>query len=231
MNKRMALALLVAAALLAGSPGPAPAEEKTPEEAGEKVSFPATYVRVAYNEEAWVSMGFRLANESVGEDWMLLQAAMTVLGKGKEARYDIDRKDITLVIPGPKEIPLATQQEFGEAGSLIALNKRADVAKDNINYFPPQTSRACPLSFFTGPIPGAPRLAREKTELNESRACGGRLFFKIPGGVQLGTYNLNVKFKNSTIRVPFKIMTKDEVKQLEKELKELRKMEKEKKKS
>lgn len=62
---------------------------------------------------------------------------------------------------------------------------------------------------------GAPRIARDQVELSYNRA--------IPGGVKLGTYNLDVKFKNSAGRGPFKIMTKDEVKTLEDQLKEMRK--------
>ena len=195
--------------------------EETPAAAGEKVSFPGTYVRVAYNEEGWVTLGFRLANNSVGDDWMLLQVGMTV--QGKREKFMLSRDDVTLVVPEPKMVPLASQQEFGEAGSLVALNNRAEVTSDNINYFPAEARQACRLNFFTAPIAGAPRISKDQVELSYNRGCGGRLFFKIPGGVQLGTYNLNVKFEKSTVRVPFKVMTKDEVKELEKQLKEMKK--------
>ncbi len=129
----------------------------------------------------------------------------------------------SLVVPGPEVVQLAAQKEFGDAGHLVALNNRAEVTSDNINYFPADARQGCRLDFFTAPMAGAPRIARDQVELSYNRACGGRLFFKIPGGVKLGTYNLDVKFKNSTVRVPFKIMTKDEVKTLEDQLKEMRK--------
>ena len=206
-------------ALVAGAVG-ALAEE-TPAEAGEKVSFPGTYVRVAYTDEGWVTLGFRLANNSVGEDWMLLQVGMTV--QGKREKFMLSRDNVTLVVPGPKVVPLASQQEFGKAGSLVALNNRAEVTSDNINYFPADARQACRLNFFTAPIAGAPRISKDQVELSYNRGCGGRLFFKIPGGVQLGTYNLNVKFEKSTVRVPFEIMTKEGVKKLEKQLKEMKK--------
>ena len=195
--------------------------EETPAAAGEKVSFPGTYVRVAYNEEGWVTLGFRLANNSVGDDWMLLQVGMTV--QGKREKFMLHRDNIELVIPGPKVVPLASQKEFGDAGSLVALNNRAEVTSDNINYFPADARQGCRINFFTAPMAGAPRISKDQVELSYNRACGGRLFFKVPGGVQYGTYNLNVKFDKTTIRVPFEIMTKDGVKKLEEELKKMKK--------
>ena len=65
----LALAVLASAALVG-------AEEVTPAAAGEKVSFPATFVRVAYNDEGWVTVGFRLANESVGGAQVMLDSSV-----------------------------------------------------------------------------------------------------------------------------------------------------------
>ena len=222
MQKTSVAALAALAFLAVGAVG-ALAEE-TPAEAGEKVSFPGTYVRVAYNDEGWVTLGFRLANESVGDDWMLLQVGMTV--QGKREKFMLHRDNIELVIPGPKVVSLAAQKEFGDAGSLVALNNRAEVTSDNINYFPADARQGCRISFFTAPMAGAPRISRDQVELSYTRACGGRLFFKVPGGIQYGTYNLNVTFDKTTIRVPFEIMTKDGVKKLEALLEELRKKQK-----
>jgi len=219
MHKTSMVALAALAFLTVGVVGVL--AEETPAAAGEKVSFPGTYVRVAYNEEGWVTLGFRLANNSVGDDWMLLQVGMTV--QGKREKFMLHRDNIELVIPGPKVIPLASQKEFGDAGSLVALNNRAEVTSDNINYFPADARQGCRINFFTAPMAGAPRISKDQVELSYNRACGGRLFFKIPGGVQYGTYNLNVKFDKTTVRVPFEIMTKDGVKKLEEELKKMKK--------
>ena len=127
------------------------------------------------------------------------------------------------VVPGPKVVPLATQEEFSEAGHLVALNERANIARDSVNYFPVDATRPCALSLFWSPGAGGPRVARDQTDLSYNRACLGRLYFKVPGGITHGTYNLDVKFARSMARVPFKIMTDDEVKELEKQLKEMRK--------
>ena len=36
------------------------------------------FVRVAYNNEGFVILGYRAANRSVGEEWMLLEAGITL---------------------------------------------------------------------------------------------------------------------------------------------------------
>ena len=36
------------------------------------------FVRVAYNNEGYATLGYRIANESVAEDWMLLEVGATL---------------------------------------------------------------------------------------------------------------------------------------------------------
>ena len=47
--------------------------------------------------------------------------------------------------------------------------------------------------------------------------------FKIPGGITYGQHWLNVKFQNSLMRVPFRILTKDEEKFFSKNYKSIEK--------
>ena len=207
---------------------PAIAQEAATEPA-QKVAIEGTYIRIGYNDEGWVTMGFRTANNSVGEDWLLLEVGITV--QTGVADYTLKRSDIALVTPGPKVVQLATQSEFQEAGYLRALNERANIARDAVNYFPPAASRACAINFFANPAGGVGgRLARDQVDLSQNRACVGRLFFHIPDGIRLGLHNLDVKFGSSTIKVPFKIMTKDEAKEFEEQWKEARKKAKQEKK-
>jgi hypothetical protein len=200
---------------------PAIAQE-TATEPVQKIAVEGTFIRIGFNDEGWVTMGFRTANNSVGEDWMLLEVGMTVQKNVPD--YTLSRSDIALVAPGPKVVPLATQAEFQEAGYLRALNQRADIARDPINYFPPAASRGCVINFFANPAAGpGGRLARGQVDLSQKRACVGRLYFHVPGGIELGQHNLDVRFANSTIKVPFRIMTEDEAKVFEKKWKEARK--------
>jgi ribosome recycling factor len=71
-------------------------------------------------------------------------------------------------------------------------------------------------------------MAYNEVDLNAQRACVGRLYFHVPGGIQYGNYNLDVQFANSVVRVPMKIMTKEEAKDFDKEWKEESKQEKHK---
>ncbi len=86
-------------------------------------------------------------------------------------------------------------------------------------------TRGCALLFF--PDLTSRALPYDETELSNTRACVGRLYFKIPGGIAYGQHWLNVKFQNSVIRVPFRILTKDEEKFLSKNYKSIDKQVKE----
>jgi hypothetical protein len=66
------------------------------------------------------------------------------------------------------------------------------------------------------PLSSPTRSSRLSTELSTRRACLGRLFFKVPGGIASGQHWLNVKYVNSTLCVPLRILTRDEEKLLNK---------------
>ena len=106
-------------------------------------------------------------------------------------------------------------------GNTDALQNRANVQRDSINYFPPMASRPCGIVFFPDLADRA--MPRDEIEVSPQRACLGRLFFHVPGGIQYGQHWLNVKFENSLIRVPFRILTKDEEKFFSKNYKSIEK--------
>jgi hypothetical protein len=150
---------------------------------------------------------------------MLLDAGFTVREGVKS--YDLKREAISLKTPDGKMIPLATQKEYAGALYLPALTKRAQVTRDNLNYFPPEVNKACALLFFSDlGRQGAPP-AFEQVDLTDNRACLGRLFFKVPGGIQTGQHWLVTKFATSEVHVPFRILTKDEEKFLRKNWEDL----------
>jgi len=66
-------------------------------------------------------------------------------------------------------------------------------------------------------------MSYDQVELSSDRACVGRIFFKVPGGIQHGQHWLIVNFANSQVEVPFRILTKDEAKYLKKEWENLKK--------
>ena len=169
------------------------------------------YVRAAYNNEGYAILGYKLANLSVGEPWMLLEVGLA-LREGLPD-YKLTRKELSLDTPDGKTIPLPTTEEFRKA-DLRALQMREKVQRDSINYFPPNAHRACSIQFF--PDPTGRAMPWDEVSMSDQRACLGRLYFPVPGGIKHGQYWLNVKFAKSVIRVPFRILTEEEDKFLDK---------------
>jgi hypothetical protein len=180
------------------------------------------FVRAAYNREGYVILGYQASNRSIGEEWMLLDVGMTVLDNVPD--YPLKREALSLETPDGKTIPLATVEEQRQ-GNPQAIQQRAKVQRDSINYFPTRASKACAILFF--PELGSRALPYDVVDLSNDRACLGRLYFKIPGGIAYGQHWLNVKFQNSLVRVPFRILTKDEEKLLSKNYKSIEKQVKE----
>jgi hypothetical protein len=184
----------------------------------EVMTIEGTFVRAAYNNEGYVILGYQLVNRSIGEEWMLLEVGTTVLDRTPS--YRLKREAFSLELPDGKTIPLPTVSEHRE-GDTRALQNRERVQRDSINYFPPTASRACALTFF--PDLNARVMPVDEVELSPTRACLGRLYFKVPGGITYGQHWLNVKFEKSLVRVPFRVLTQDEEKLLNKNYKSIRK--------
>jgi len=204
------------------SPALAPAqtqpEVKIPQSGVPQVfTIEGRFVRAAYNNEGYVILGYQPANRSIGGDWMLLDVGMTVLGK--TPNYKLTRAAISVETPDGKTIPLATSTEQ-RSGGTQAVQKRANMQRDSINYFPRTAHQPCRIGFFSDL--DSPAMPFDEVELSPVRACVGRLFFHIPEGIAYGQHWLNVKFENSLIRVPFRILTKEEEQLLSKNYKSIK---------
>ena len=176
------------------------------------------FVRAAYNNEGYVILGYQVVNRSIGEEWVLLEIGVTARD-GVEA-FKLMRGDFSLETPDGKTIPLPSDSDV-RAANLAALQNRTKVQRDSINYFPPSATRACRIGFFaelTSPV-----MAYDEVEISNTRACLGRLYFRVPGGIAYGQHWLNVKFPKSLIRVPFRILTEAEEKTLSKNYKDISK--------
>jgi hypothetical protein len=184
----------------------------------EIMTIEGEFVRVAYNNEGYVSLGYRTANQSVGEPWMLLEIGAT-MREGKP-NFKLTRDAIWLDTPAGTRVPLPTNTEYREA-DVRALEQRSTVVRDSINYFPPGASSGCRIGFFA-PLESR-GMAYDQVELSWQRGCVGRLFFKVPGGIQYGQHWLNVQFKDSLVRVPFRIFTEEERKTMSKHYGDIRK--------
>jgi hypothetical protein len=136
---------------------------------------------------------------------MLLEVGMTV--RDGTPAYVLKRGAVSLETPDGKTIPLPSIEEF-RSGNTQAVQMRERVQRDSINYFPPSASRGCAMTFF--PDLDNRAMPRDEFELSNTRACLGRLFFRVPGGIKYGQHWLNVKFEKSLVRVPFRVLTDEE---------------------
>ena len=226
MKSRYALSLLLAGLActwMLVAPAGAQAQEKPivkiPQPGVPQImTMEGKFVRAAYNNEGYVILGYQVSNRSIGEKWMLLEVGMTVMDGVPD--YTLTRAALSLETPDGKTIPLPAISEYREAETR-AMQARTKVQSDSINYFPPSASRGCAISFFPDLTMRA--MPYDQVELSNTRACLGRLYFPVPGGITYGQHWLNVKFEKSLVRVPFRILTEDEEKLLSKNYKDISK--------
>ena len=149
-GKRRGAVAALALGLLLGA-GPASARAQTPvvppkPTVPEIFTLMGQFVRVAYNNEGFATLGYRAAQEAIGEEWMLLEVGLTMRSPAKN--YTLKREHLQIKTPDGSTIGLASQKDYAEAGYLRALNMRMKVMRDSINYFPVEASRACSIQFF-----------------------------------------------------------------------------------
>lgn len=217
MQNRIAVAVLSLVAAAAAAQTPVTMPQPT---VPEIFTAEGQFVRVAYNNEGFASMSYRVAQQQVGQDWILLQLGVTVRKPTKNQKFKRDA--LSLTTPDGSKVPLATVQDYrGGMGAVASLNMRAKASPDSINYFPNDVSRGCAMQFF-GDDAGR-TLAFDEVELSSDRACLGRVYFKVPGGLKVGQHFLNIQFASSSLEVPFRILTKEEEKELARRWQELKK--------
>jgi hypothetical protein len=177
------------------------------------------FVRVAYNNEGYVILGYQIANRTIGSDWIMLDVGITLMERVPD--YTLKRENFSLDTPDGT-VPLPSIEEYREASSKVQpLQNRLKVQRDSIDYFPPWTRGANRLGFFSDL--GSRALPWEQAEVSNQRACLGQLYFHVPAGSKYGQYWLNVKFAQSVVRVPFRLLTEDEEKLLGKKYGDIKK--------
>ncbi len=168
------------------------------------------FVRVAYNNEGYVILGYQIANRTVGEDWIMLDVGITLMEKVKD--YELTRSSFSLDTPDAT-LPLPSIAEYREASSKVQpLQMRMKAQRDSIDYFPPWVHGVNRLGFFSDLDSRA--LPWDQAEVSNDRACMGQLYFHVPGGTKYGQYWLNVKLAQTLLRVPFRLFTAEEEKTL-----------------
>lgn len=146
---------------------------------------------------AEVVLGYKWADNAIGSEWLILELAMSS-PPGESAKFERDK--IWVRTPAGVQVPAASQQAFGEAyAALRSQISQANVMRDPMDYFPPNRTD-CSIGFFVAPGEG---VAFDQVSVNDRRACQGKMFFYVPGGVQSGRYVLGMDLKEDEIRIPF----------------------------
>jgi len=157
------------------------------------------FILKQFGPELWTVLGYRFANSQLGEEWMILEVGFSS-PNGQTAT--VKRENVFLRSPAGDRIPLPSQREFNEAyGSLRPVIAKADVDRDPLDYFPPSRID-CRVQFYVTPGEG---VSFDEVTVSDKRGCFGRLFVKVPGGIQSGRWVFGVDLEESEIRIPFEL--------------------------
>ena len=249
MNTKTGLVVCVVAVILTVIGAP-PVTAQGPDGTAPVPAVPGTstiqglYTVIAYNDEGWVTLGYRGANDRQGQKWLMLEVGLTIRGPAED--QTLTRNSFALELPDGSTVPLPTQEEFLEAyqmGDVAFMPPNSDMAsrsrlplgvirieqptRDDIDYFPPEADRPCIFRFFAGPMTTTTlsTLPDDQFDISYRHACFGYLFFRLPAEqvTMPGEYRLDVDFSGSRVEVPFRIMTKEERKDFRKNSEDLKK--------
>jgi hypothetical protein len=183
------------------------------------MTIEGNFVRAAYNNEGYVILGYQIANRTVGSDWIMLDVGITLMEDVKN--YTLKRDALSLDTPDGT-VPLPSIEEYRQNEVKVQpLQNRLKVQRDSINYFPPWTHSVNRLGMFADL--GSRAMPWDQADVGSDRACMGQLYFHVPGGTKYGQYWLNVRFAQSVVRVPFRLLTEQEEKMLDKNFGDIKK--------
>ena len=113
----------------------------------EIMTLEGKFVRVAYNNEGYVILGYQIANRTIGHDWIMLDVGITLMERVHD--YTLTRDAVSLDTPDGA-LPLPSIEEYRENESKVQpLQNRLKVQRDSIDYFPPWTNGVNRLGFFS----------------------------------------------------------------------------------
>ena len=146
-----------------------------------------------------VIVDYKFANRSVGDDWIILNVAVT---SWQSKAVEVRRDHVLVRTPDGRKIPLPPYPDFIAAyPELQSAARRAALASDPID-FTQAGRRTCDLRFQ--PLPGTDT-ALESVYVNMRKICQSLLYFPVQGGVQPGKWEFIIEFEEFDARVPFEI--------------------------
>ena len=195
-NALVPIVILTTAALLAGCSSTSPGKGRTTEPTVDKVGKTITRYRDPLVE---VIVDYKFANLSLGDDWMILNVAVT---SSESQAIEVRRGHVLVRTPDGRKIPLPPYSEFIAAYPEIqSAARRAALASDPID-FTSAGRQTCDLAFQ--PLPGTVA-SLESVWVNVRKICQGLLYFPVQGGIQPGGWEFIIEFEEFDARIPFEI--------------------------
>jgi len=146
-----------------------------------------------------VIVDYKFASRSLGDDWMILNVAVT---SSESKAIEVRRKHVLVRTPDGRKIPLPPYADFIAAYPEVqSAARRAAVASDPID-FTMAGRQTCDLAFQ--PLPGTVA-SLESVFVNMRKICSGLLYFPVQGGIQPGRWEFIIEFEEFDARVPFEI--------------------------
>ena len=130
MRYRIGFALALACLLAAGS-SVSFAQEKpqiqVPQSGVPQImTIEGNFIRIAYNNEGYAIIGYKLANNSIGEEWMLLEFGTTVLDK--TPNYKLKREASRSRPPTARPFPCRRSRSIARATRARCSSARRSCA-------------------------------------------------------------------------------------------------------
>jgi len=195
-NALVPIVILTTAALFAGCSSTSPGKGRTTEPTVDKLGKTIARYRDPLVE---VIVDYKFANLSQGDDWMILNVAVT---SSQSKAIEVRRGHVLVRTPDGRKIPLPPYPDFIAAYPEVqSAARRAALASDPID-FTQAGRQTCDLRFQ--PLPGTVA-ALESVFVNMRKICQGLLYFPIQGGIQPGRWEFIIEFEEFDARVPFEI--------------------------
>ncbi len=190
------IVMLTAAALFAGCSSSSPGKGRTNEPTVDQLGKTISRYRDPLVE---VIVDYKFANMSQGDNWMILNVAVTT---SESAAIEVRRGHVLVRTPDGRKIPLPPYPDFIAAYPEIqSAARRAALASDPID-FTHAGRQTCDLRFQ--PLPGTVA-SLESVYVNMRKICQGLLYFPVQGGIQPGRWEFIIEFEEFDARVPFEI--------------------------
>ena len=148
------------------------------------------------NNDIQVVAAYYYSQREHDSRWVLIQTAVST------ARLTtIPRSAFALRTPAGREIPLASQERFGEdVGRVRLLLQNASTTRHNVTSYFNQRDRIDSMRFFT--LPFGP-VVHDDFVVDAHRVAISDLFFESPTGAWAdGTYSLIVRHEDGQAELP-----------------------------